>query len=510
MVSQTQNLVLRQSQNLVMTQSMQQSLKILQLSTMDLASLIEAELQTNPLLEAEGDKTENEVSDTDENDGGETEQDIADSEKDSFDKLNSNEIKENDSALDSNTTESWNAAEETHSSEDYSSDNVVDFSTNGMPEDDAGTIIEKTFSEEISLKEHLLDQVNIDFVNPKNKMIAAHLIDMVDASGYLSSETFDEDIRSLAEKLGCDLEDIEIVLKRLQKCDPLGVCSRNLKECLKTQLNERRTLDAALEKLVDNLEILAKGELDKLMKICAVSSEDLMEMIKEIKSLNPRPASDFSEDRPQTKHADLILEKKNGKWNLDLNYELLPKVNVRKDYYNQIKANKLKGNDKKYITENFNSANFLIRAVQQRCETMLKVGEAIVAHQEQFMEKGINFLKPISMKQIAEEVELHESTVGRVVANKYIATPRGVYELRYFFTTSLGGSFDDSQVSSETVRHHIKEMIDSETKVLSDDDITSLLKTKGVDVARRTVAKYRESMNIPTSAIRKRLKKISV
>lgn len=495
MVSQTQNLVLRQSQTLVMTQAMQQSLKILQLSTLDLANLIETELQNNPLLEAEGEVTERV---TEEDHGGE--------EKDSFDNLNSNEKSEG--ALD-NDSNDWNSAEDTHSGDEYSSDNVTDISSS-YGEDDAGTIIEKTFSEEISLKEHLLEQVNVDFINPKNKIIAAHLVDMVDASGYLSSETFNEDIKQLAEKLGCAVEDIDAVIAKMQKFDPVGICARNLKECLKIQLNDRQTLDPALEKLVDNLEILAKGELDKLMKICGVSSEDLMEMIKEIKSLNPRPASDFSEDRVQTKHADLVLEKKNGKWHLELNYDLLPKIAVRKDYYNEIKANKLKGNDKKYLTENFNSANFLIRAVQQRCETMMKVGAAIVEHQEQFFDKGINYLKPISMKQIAEEVQLHESTIGRVVANKYMATPRGVYELRYFFTSGLGGKDNEAEVSSETARHQIKELIEGESKVLSDDELTTILKAKGIDIARRTVAKYRESMNIPTSAVRKRLKKISV
>jgi RNA polymerase sigma-54 factor len=195
---------------------------------------------------------------------------------------------------------------------------------------------------------------------------------------------------------------------------------------------------------------------------------------------------------------------------LDLNYELLPKVNVRRDYYNRIKANKLKGDDKKYVTENYNSANFLVRAIQQRCDTMLRVGDAIVAKQEQFLDKGINYLKPISMKQIAEEVGLHESTIGRVVSNKYMATPRGVYELKYFFTSGLNSSFSDNDVSSETAKHHIKQLIESETAILSDDELARILKTHGIDIARRTVAKYRESMNIPTSAIRKRLKKISV
>jgi RNA polymerase sigma-54 factor len=226
--------------------------------------------------------------------------------------------------------------------------------------------------------------------------------------------------------------------------------------------------------------------------------------------VNPRPAVGFSEDKPQTKHADLILEKKNGKWNLELNQELLPKINLRREYYNKIKANKLKGDDKKYISENFASANFLIRALQQRCDTMLRVGEAIIKHQEKFLEQGINYLKPISMREIATEVSLHESTIGRVVANKYIMTPRGIYELKYFFTTGLNSVIStEENISSESVKHQIKEMIDKETAIISDEEIAKNLKARGIDIARRTVAKYRESLNIPTSAIRKRLKKIS-
>ena len=512
MASQTQSLVLKQSQNLVMTQAMQQSLKILQLSSLDLANFIEEELEKNPLLEAEGDNNPEQVeveraenNESDDENFSET----SDIEKDSFEKISSDEIKENDNSLDRDLNSDWNASDTTKEQEDYR-DNSFEYANSASGEDDAGTIIEKTFSKELSLKEHLLEQVTLDFVEPKDKIIAEHLIDMIDASGYLSSETLDEDIDNLAEQLGCSVDDINNIINRLQKCDPLGVCSRNLKECIKTQLNEKQTLDPALEKLVDNLELLAKGELEKLKKICGVDAEDLKEMIKEIKLVNPRPAVGFSEDKPQTKHADLILEKKNGKWVLELNQELFPKVNVRRDYYNKIKANKLKGDDKKYVSENFASANFLIRAIQQRCETMIKVGEAIIKHQENFLEKGINYLKPISMREIAAEVSLHESTIGRVVANKYILTPRGIYELKYFFTTGLNSMVSSSEnVSSESVRHKIKEMIENETDVISDEEIALNLKKSGVDIARRTVAKYREGMNIPTSAVRKRLKKIS-
>ncbi len=506
MVAQTQSLVLRQSQNLVMTQAMQQSLKILQLSSLDLAQYIEEEIEKNPLLEVEGDTTEV-AQETAPSEGEEN----SEFEKDSFDNLNSDKIKESDNSLDTDINSDWNTSDNNAETDDYKDNNYeLNNMSSRASEDDAGTIIEKTFSKEESLKEHLLEQVNLDFTEIKDKIIAEHIIDMVDASGYLSSETLNDDIENLSRQLGCSVEDINTIINRLQKCDPLGACSRNLKEYIKIQLTEKQTLDAALEKLVDNLELLAKGELDKLKKICAVDADDLKEMIKEIKLLNPRPAIGFSEDRPQTKHADLILEKKNNQWNLELNQELLPKLSVRRDYYNKIKSNKLKGDDKKYVSEHYGSANFLMRAIQQRCETMLKVGNAIIQHQEKFLEMGINYLKPISMREIAVEVGLHESTIGRVVANKYMLTPRGVYELKYFFTTGLASTNNaENDFSSETVKHQIKELIDKEAKIISDDEITNILKSQGINIARRTVAKYREGMNIPTSAVRKRLKKIS-
>jgi len=511
MVSQSQNLQIRQSQNLVMSQAMQQSLKILQLSSIELAEFIETELQNNPLLETEVERTEDETRSLEKTTSDES--DEGDGEKDSYERLTADgkNDSEREGALDNNSEDNWSVTEdgaaETYK-DDFDVGSLDSYSKQGAAEDDTGTIIEKTYAKEKSLKEHLLDQINLDFHNQKNKIIAAHIIDMLDGNGYLSSETVDEDLIGLAKQLSCDLEDVTNVIKRLQKCDPTGICARNLKECLKIQLRERDTLNESIEKLIDNLELLAKGELDKLRKICGVDADELKEMIKDIKSLNPRPASEFSEEKAQTKIADLILEKKNGEWTVELNFEVLPKIMLKRDYYNRLKSNNLKSVEKKFLSENYSSANFLIRAVEQRCESMLKVGNAILHHQEKFFDKGINFLKPITMKQVAEEVELHESTVGRVVANKYMATPNGVYELKYFFSTALHSTFNDSEFSSSTAKHQIKELLENETEVLSDDDIATILKEKGIEIARRTVAKYREGMNIPTSAIRKRLKKI--
>lgn len=495
MVSQSQSLGLRQSQNLVMSPQMQQSLKILQLSTIDLSQLIENELQNNPLLE----KTE----EIDENDNQDENTQKTEKESDSFDEATSDELNSDRNSLDADFDNNW-------SSNEYKSPNSGSGNSNSLSLDDAGSIIERTYTKELSLKEHLIEQVNLDFEDIGQKIIAAHLIDLVDSSGYLPQEKLALEKPKIMEILRCSGEEIDATALRLKSLDPTGICSANLGECLQTQLQELNRLDPAIGILIENLDLLAKGELKKLQRLCGVDEEDLKEMILEIKALNPRPASNFSEDEAQTKYPDLILVKKNNVWLVDLNMEMMPKINVKRDFYYKMKSATKRKEDKKFLSENLASANFLVQAISRRTETVLKVAIEIIKEQQEFFEKGINYLKPISMKDIAEKVEMHESTVGRVVSNKYITTPRGVFELKYFFSNSLSATFGGKEFSTETVRHRIKELIENEDKVLSDDKISSIMKEKGVNVARRTVAKYREAMGIPTSADRKRSRKLNM
>lgn len=496
MVSQSQSIILKQTQNLVMSPQMQQSLKILQLSTIDLSNLVEAELQKNPLLE----KTD-EVEDPNEEENSSSDKKSSEKEgSDSFEAATSNELNDDRNVLDADMNENWSSNELASS---YSSSNYSD-------EDDAGSVIERTYTKEATLKEHLLEQVNLDFENVGQKIIAAHLIDLVDRSGYLPKEKIEQDKEKLMDVLKCSDEEIDAVVLRLKTLDPTGVCSSDLSECLEIQLKEMNRLDPAMGHLIENLGLLAKGEIKKLQKICEVDEEDIREMIGEIKSLNPRPASNFVEEEAQTKYPDLILVKKQGEWLVDLNMEMLPKVNVKKDFYYKMKSATRRKEDKKFLSENLASANFLVQAISRRTETLLKVAIEIIKEQQDFFEKGINYLKPISMKDIAEKVSMHESTIGRVVSNKYISTPMGVYELKYFFSNSLSGTLGDEEYSTQTVKHKIKELIDNEDKVLSDDKIAQILKEAGVSIARRTVAKYREAMSIPTSAERKRLRKLKL
>lgn len=521
MVKQSQTLNLKQAQQLVLTPQMQQSLKILQLSSLDLETYLEEELEKNPLLEKESE----EINETEQSQDGENNPEISEAqeenidekpekelpekdsfEKDSFENLSSEKFQQNE-ALD---TEDYRAGEsdEDFTAKDYGDSDYIKTSNYENSDNDAGSIIEKNYSGEKTLKEHLLEQINLDFTENAEKIIASYLLEMLDGKGYLASENLDKEIEIIAKKLDCAVSEINQVIQKLQKLDPPGVFARNLEECLRIQLKENNRLDPLIEVLLSNLPLLAKGEVQKLKKLCNVSDEELSEMIDEIKSLNPRPASSFSEELPATKIPDLYLVKNSGVWSVELNQDIMPKLRVKSDYYKKVKSGKIKEEHKEYLNQNLSTANFIIRAISQRYDSILKVSQAIVDFQTEFFDKGINYLKPLTMKQIADKVELHESTVGRVVANKYIATPRGVLELKYFFTNALTSNYSENDISTQTAKNLIKELIEKETDVLSDDDIAKSLNDKGINIARRTVAKYREALHIPTSADRKRAKRV--
>jgi RNA polymerase sigma-54 factor len=509
MVSINQSLQQRQSQQLVMTPQLQLSLKILQFNSLELNEFVENELQNNPLLEAEA-KEERDNSDDDfsvessENNAENSEGDERETHED-FDNP-----KDNSELLDTGADDSWNTSES--SSLEPSGDSLYyeDAKNNTSYEPtDAGSIIEKTYSEAESLRDFLNQQIDVDFYNLERKLIAYHLVDMLDKNGFLSSETLEDDLDNLAKNLGTSRDVIDDVIEDLKGFEPVGVFARNLKDCLKIQLEAQDRLDPSMEKFIDNLELLAKGEIAKLAKICDVDKDEIEYLTKEVKQLNPRPASGFENIQVETKQIDIFLRKEKGKWTIELNNEVMPKVLLNKKYYQEVKAKSKDENSKKYLNEQFASANWLIRAITQRAETMMKVTNELVLEQSEFFENGINYLRPMIMRDIAEKVGVHESTVGRVVNGKYISTPRGVFELKFFFTSSIGNSTGGSDYSSQTVKHQIKELIEQEEKILSDEDIAQILKSRGIDCARRTVAKYREAQNIPTSAERKRSRKIA-
>ena len=340
--------------------------------------------------------------------------------------------------------------------------------------------------------------------DPAGRMIGQYLIDMVDEAGYLTG-----DLDTVAEKLGAPRSDVELVLAVLQTFDPPGVCARNLTECLAIQLKDRDRFDPAMQTLVEHLDLLAKRDLAALRRLCGVSEEDLADMIAEIRNLNPKPGLAFGSTMVQPIVPDVYVRAApDGTWQVELNSDTLPKVLINQRYYAQVSKNTHNDKDKAYLADCLQTATWLVRALDQRAKTILKVSSEIVRQQDGFFANGVQHLRPLNLKTVADAISMHESTVSRVTANKYMATSRGIFELKYFFTSSIAAADGGEAHSAEAVRHRIRQLIDAESAddVLSDDTIVDKLREAGIDIARRTVAKYREAMRIPSSVQRRREK----
>jgi RNA polymerase sigma-54 factor len=481
----TQRLDLRQAQQLVMTPQLQQAIKLLQLNNIELGEFIEEELAQNPLLE----KSESE--NTDNNEPHESTQPEARDE------------------VQSEFDEGWtgNEAETPKASSDFDI-GTAHMGTGGSRNfDEMDESFENRMQTQKTLREYLNEQLAVAFNDPTDLAIGGLLIDQLDESGYLRS-----DHHEMAQQLGVKDDRLEKILKIMKGFDPTGVFAGNLAECLAIQLDEKDALDAPMRKLLDNLELLGKHDHKKLCDICGVNRTYLDDMIAEIRTLNPKPAAEFEHTIVQTAIPDVLMKRlpKNlgGGWRVELNSETLPKVLVNQNYYTEVSQHATQKKDKEYLANQLNSASWLVRALDQRAQTILKTASAIIEEQDAFFNYGIEFLKPLTLKNIAETIQMHESTVSRVTTNKYIGTPRGIFELKFFFSTAII-SEDGSTHSAEAVKARIKTLIDTENpdKILSDDSIVDLLKNEGIDLARRTVAKYREGLNIASSVQRRRQKK---
>jgi RNA polymerase sigma-54 factor len=368
--------------------------------------------------------------------------------------------------------------------------------------------IEQTVAQEVSLREHLLDQLTMDVSDPADRLIGLHLIGMLDEAGYLCG-----DLNTVSHMLGCNTSQVEGVLELLRCFDPPGIFARDLAECLALQLRDQDRLDPVIQSLLNNLDLLGKHDMKGLIKACGINEEDLIEMVAEIRALNPKPALSFRHNVEQTITPDVLMRvNPKGGWSIELNAETLPRVLINNTYYAELSRNTQDKKEKDYIAECYNSASWLVKSLHQRATTILRVSTEIVRQQEGFFAHGVQYLRPLILRDIAEAIEMHESTVSRVTANKYIATPRGNYELKYFFTSAISGASGGESHSAESVRHRIKALIDNEkqNEVLSDDKIVEILKLESVDIARRTIAKYREAMHIPSSIQRRREKNAGI
>ena len=355
-----------------------------------------------------------------------------------------------------------------------------------------------------SLSEFLTRQAMIVVEDPVERMIATALIDGLDESGYLTTPPAE-----IAERLGAPLARVEAVLAKLQGLEPTGVFARTLAECLKLQLVENDRFDPAMQAMIENLPALARRDLAALRKVCGVSDEDIFDMIAEIKRLDPKPGRSFGGPVEPTAIPDVFVRPAHdGSWRVELNGEALPRVLVNESYAANVKRGASRDEDRQYVSTQLQSANWLTKSLEQRARTILNVASEIVRRQDGFLVEGVSALRPLNLKAVADAIGVHESTVSRATSNKYIQTPRGLFEMKYFFTTSIAAGDYGEAHSAESVRHRIKQMIDAEDPkdVLSDDVIVNRLKEANIVVARRTVAKYRDNLKIPSSVDRRRLK----
>ncbi len=500
-------LELRQGQSLVMTPQLLQAIKLLQLSALELAAYVEAELERNPLIERaeppadsgpidpppaaaapdeprEGDWAADDMA----ADRGAIENDLGTNLENAF--PDDAPVPQKPDPRDEQAT--FGAFE-------------TGMRSGSASFDDDGNGLEAAAPSETSLQEHLERQLGLTLLDATDRQIGLTIIAAIESTGWLG-----EPVAGIAERLGIAEPRVLAVLKTVQAFDPAGVGARSLGECLALQMKELNRLDPAMQALIDHLELLAKRDFAALRRICGVDQEDIADMVAEIRRLDPKPGLRFGGSIAQSVIPDVFIRQAHdGGWQVELNQDALPKVLLNKSYFARVSGKTKGSGNAAFVDEAWSSANWLVRALDQRAKTILKVASEIVRQQDGFFAYGVAHLRPLNLKQIATAVALHESTISRVTSNKFMATPRGLFEMKYFFTAAIAGADGTEAHSAEAVRHRIKGLVEAETPdaILSDDAIVTRLRGSGIDIARRTVAKYRESLRIPSSAARRREKR---
>jgi RNA polymerase sigma-54 factor len=510
----------RQSQSLVMTPQLMQSIKLLQMTHLELEHFLDLEIEKNPLLDrieaanddfagvdaardddrssASGDPTDDRQSDEDGPfDEGQADwfktdaPDAAENLSTTFDSSLENIFPDDPGRYDEinpDLAAQWKSS-------------TLDAYSSGSG---GGYDLDQVTASRVSLADFVGEQIALTFSQTSDRFIAMALADALDESGYLRV-----DIIGLAQNLGVETAQVERVLAVMQSFDPPGIFARDLRECLAIQLRLKDRFDPAMAALVDNLDLLARRDFATLKKLCGVDQADILDMLSEIRTLDPKPGALFEVAVADAIVPDAVVTpSRDGGWAIELNPAAMPRLIVNNEYYAEVSAS-VKAEEKTFLADCMQTASWLVRSLDQRARTILKVTQEIVRQQDGFLRHGVTHLKPLNLRMVADAVGMHESTISRVTANKFMETPRGVFELRYFFTASIASSEGGDAHSSESVRHRIRQMIDAEKPddVLSDDAIVDALKKDGVDIARRTVAKYRESMNIASSVQRRREKK---
>jgi RNA polymerase sigma-54 factor len=507
------HLALRQTQSLVMTGALKQAISLLQMNNLELEALIEAEMQTNPFLER---VDSNSVSHD-----APAPEDAPSAREQEYHALNNYAAPDekppieggHDDKLEFDTTNVFSGdGDHSEGGDSY----AFDTTSRGASRDqfdDPEYSLENRLRSEDSLFDHLTKQIQLEFHAPQDRLLALALMEGLDEAGY-----FRGNMMEIARQFECDLADVEMVMARCQEFDPSGIFAVNVAQCLEIQLREQGELTPVMQVMLANIGLLEKHDLKGLQKKCGVDEATLKTMLIALRRLDPKPGAKFTHDVAQTLIPDVMVRKSRDAnspdtWMVELNNDTLPRVLINQRYAAMINTKGLKKEEKTYLTDQYQGAQFLIKAMDQRAQTILKVASEIVRQQESFFAYGVSYLKPLVLRDIAAVVEVHESTVSRVTTGKYMATPRGVFELKYFFSSGVGGSANgDSGMthSSNSIKARIKELIDQEAAdaVLSDDDLAAKLKEEGIAVARRTVMKYREALGLGSSVDRRRQKRV--
>ncbi len=515
-------LELRQGQMLVMTPQLQQAIKLLQLSNLELSRYVEEELERNPLLEAveetapvapvngidAADSAPDEPASLqlltlDDNGpmpepGGELDTD--------FDNVYADESRADRTPDLASDLMSDRSSDRANDQEASPGEGELFWATGSGSGEGIGPQAEDYVAATPTLFDHLRGQLQLAASDQRTRIIGAYLIDLIDEAGYFSG-----DLADAAENLGIPPEEAEWVLKLIQTFDPTGIGARNLRECLALQLAQRNRLDPMMSACLDRLDLLGKRDYEALAKVTGATREDVADMLSDIRACHPKPGIAFGGEPAAPVVPDVFVRRApDGAWVVELNTETLPRVLVNQSYHARISRGSGDAKLKSYLSECLTNANWLVKSLDQRARTIIKVSGEIVRQQEAFFTHGVEHLKPLNLRTIAEAISMHESTVSRVTSNKFVATPRGVFELKYFFTSSIAATGGADAHSAEAVRHRIRELIEREEPqgVLSDDNIVDILRKSGIDIARRTVAKYREALHIPSSVQRRREKRV--
>ncbi|MES9940041.1 MAG: RNA polymerase factor sigma-54 [Candidatus Thiodiazotropha sp. 6PLUC2] len=491
-----QALQLRLGQHLTMTPQLQQAIRLLQLSALDLSQEVQEVLETNPMLEGEEEFSQQTQKE-------EASQESSDQSSDNKESLSSNDIN-NEREI---QTDSSQITEELPVDSEWADvyDSYLPPSSSGSESADNDYLVQRSGA--ITLHDHLVWQMTLTPFTEQDVLIATNLIDSIDEDGY-----FKGDLQEILVSLNDEemtLEDVEAVLHRIQAFDPPGVGAQGAQDCLLIQLRQlpEKTpyLDLAIRLCRDHFNLLSAQDQNQIMRRMKVDQDDLMAIMQLIRTLNPHPGTAIAKSEPQYVIPDVFVSKRNNRWVVELNGEVTPKLRVNNDYASLIKRAD-QSDDNTFLKNHLQEARWFIKSLMSRNETILRVASKIVEYQRGFFEHGEEAMKPLVLRDIAEALEMHESTISRVTTQKYMHTPRGTLEFKYFFSshvnTSAGG-----ECSSTAIRALIKKLIAAENtnKPLSDNKIAAILSEQGIKVARRTVAKYRESMSIPPSNERKRL-----